>query len=276
MGIVSYKPTTPGRRGASVTTPEELTNKEPEKSLLRPLPHHAGRNVQGKITVRHRGGGQKALYRLVDFFQNRFDIPAKVLAIEYDPNRSARIALLAYPDGEKRYILAPAGLIVGAEVISGTVETPVRVGNRMPLKKIPTGVAVHNIELVPGRGGVLMRSAGAQAMLMGLDRGMAQLRLSSGEVRLVPEDARASIGQVSNIDHGSIRLGKAGRMRWRGIRPTVRGKAMNPKDHPHGGGEGNQPIGLRRPKTPWGRPALGTRTRKLHRRSNALIIQRRK
>lgn len=275
MPITAYQPVTPGRRGASVATDAGLAKKKPEKSLRRPSPRSGGRNAQGKITVRHRGGGHKRFYRLVDFRQDRYDLPAKVLAIEYDPNRTARIALLEFPDGEKRYIVAPAGLSVGAEVVSTRGNAPAKIGNRMPLSAIPSGLPVHNVELVPGRGGVLARSAGAQAILTGIEGGFAQLKLASGEVRLLPREAMASIGQVSNVDHATVRLGKAGRMRWRGIRPTVRGKAMNPVDHPHGGGEGNQPIGLRQPKTPWGRPALGVRTRKFHRRSNALIIQRR-
>lgn len=275
MALPIHRPTTPGRRGATQSTGTALSKKRPEKSLLRPLPHRGGRNSQGKITVRHRGGGQKHFYRMVDFLQNRYDEPAKVIAIEYDPNRTAHIALIQFADGEKRYILAPIGLAEGSDVLFSRQSAPAKVGNRMPLMAIPSGMAVHNIELVPGRGGVLMRSAGAQAMLMGIEGSVAQLKLSSGEVRLLPKEAMASVGQVGNIEHSNVRLGKAGRMRWRGVRPTVRGKAMNPVDHPHGGGEGNQPIGLRRPKTPWGRAAFGVRTRKKHRRSNALIIQRR-
>lgn len=276
MPIRPYRPTTPGRRIATPPSRGEVTKEKPERSLLSILPAHAGRNAQGKITVRHRGQRHKRFYRLVDFLQNRYDLPAKVLAIEYDPNRNARIALVGFPDGEKRYILAPAGMTVNAEIVSSPSGAPVRLGNRMPLRTIPIGVGVHNVELIPGRGGVLVRAAGGVASLIALEGNMAQLRLGSGEVRRIPADAMASVGQVSNVDAANVRLGKAGRMRWRGVRPTVRGKAMNPVDHPHGGGEGNQPIGLRQPKTPWGRPALGVRTRRKHLESNRFIVSRRR
>ena len=275
MPIRSYNPTTPGRRGASVVNTSHLTKKRPEKKLIVQLGRKGGRNNQGKITVRHQGGGSKRFYRMVDFLQNRFDTPATVRALEYDPNRSAHIALIEYPDGEKRYILLPHGLSVGDVVVSSASKVDIRNGNRMPLEYIPTGLFVHNLELQPGAGGKLVRAAGQLATLMTIEGDYAQIKMPSGEIRHLPKHAAASIGQLSNIDHSNIRLGKAGRMRWMGIRPTVRGKAMNPVDHPHGGGEGNQPIGLKHPKTPWGKPALGVRTRR-DKPSDRLILKRRK
>ncbi len=275
MPIKSYKPTTPGRRHASVVDTSHLTKKRPEKRLRLAIAGNAGRNNQGKITLRHRGGRPKRYYRLVDFRQDRYDQPATVRALEYDPNRSAHIALIEYADGEKRYILAPNGLQAGEMVVSSMQKIDVRTGNRMPLAMIPTGLFIHNIELHPGSGGKLVRSAGQQAVLMTIEGDHAQVKMPSGEVRLFPKRASASIGQLSNVDHANIRLGKAGRMRWKGIRPTVRGKAMNPVDHPHGGGEGVQPIGLKYPKTVWGKPALGVKTRR-SKSSDRLIIKRRK
>ena len=285
MGINIYKPTTPGRRKASAPTYFELTKKEPEKSLLKILPEKAGRNVQGKITVRHRGGSHKKFYRLVDFNQFRFDSPAKVMAIEYDPNRTALIALIQYKKegvkkgelgGEKSYILCPLDLKVGEEIVTANRKIEIKPGNRTVLENIPAGTLVHNLELEPGRGGKLVRSAGAAAVVMGVEGKFAQLKMPSGEIRLLPKNCLASIGQISNPDHINVRLGKAGRMRWRGVRPTVRGKAMNPVDHPHGGGEGLSPIGLKHPKTPWGKPALGVKTRKKQKKTNKFIITRRK
>jgi large subunit ribosomal protein L2 len=276
MPVRILKPTSPGRRRASTLSFAELTKKAPEKSLLERINRQGGRNNQGKISVRHQGGGHKRRYRLVDFRQDRYDVPAQVLAIEYDPNRSAFIALIEYPDKEKRYILAPEGLKTGATVVSSRNQAEIKTGNRLPLEKIPTGMMIHNIELSLGRGGAIVRSAGAAAQLMAVEGDNAQIKLPSGEVRLVPKLNQATIGQVSNVDHGNVRLGKAGRMRWLGIRPTVRGKAMNPVDHPHGGGEGLQPIGLKHPKTPWGKPALGVKTRRKKKYSNRLIVKRRK
>src|SRR5918995_7001087 len=242
MPIRIYKPTSPGRRSMSVSTFEEITKKEPEKSLIEPLKKHAGRNNRGRITTRHRGGGHKRFYRIIDFKRNKTGVPAKVAAIEYDPNRSARIALLHYVDGEKRYMLAPVGMTVGDTVVSGT-QVPIRTGNAMPLRNIPTGTQIHNIELYPGKGGQLCRSAGTSAQLMAKSDTYAQVRMPSGEVRLVHLDCMATLGQVGNVDHENIVIGKAGRNRHRGRRPTVRGSAMNPRDHPHGGGEGKAPIG---------------------------------
>ncbi len=274
MGIKVYKPTTPGRRNATGYTFEEITKDEPEKSLVVPLKKHAGRNFQGRITVRHRGGGHKRLYRLIDFKRrDKEGIPAKVLSIEYDPNRTARIALLQYADGEKRYILAPLGLQVGDIVMSGP-QAEVKVGNAMPLANIPVGTLVHNVELYPGHGGQIARAAGAVAQLLGKEEGYAILRLPSGEIRKVRLECYATIGQVGNLEHANIRLGKAGRKRWLGIRPTVRGSAMSPRDHPHGGGEGRAPIGLPYPKTPWGKHALGRKTRR-NKATDKYIIQRR-
>ena len=275
MGIRRYKPTTPGRRGATVSDFAELTpNAKPEKSLLRPKHRKSGRNNQGKITSRHRGGGHKRAYRLIDFRRNKDDIPAKVNSIQYDPNRSARIALLFYVDGEKRYILAADGLKAGDEVISG-LEVPPKIGNCMPLKKIPLGMNVHNIEMQPGRGGRICRSAGTSAVLVAREADWAQINLPSGEIRRVPSACRATIGVLSNGDHMGIVLGKAGRKRWLGRRPHVRGTAMNPVDHPHGGGEGRTKGG-RHPVSPTGKPAKGGSTRKRRKPSNASIVRRRR
>lgn len=273
MPVKVYKPTSPGRRDMSVSTFEEITRTEPEKSLLAPRTQRAGRNNQGKITVRHRGGGHKRRYRIVDFRRDKHGVPATVTAIEYDPNRTAHIALLTYADGEKRYILAPAGLTVGDQVMSGP-DADIRVGNALPIYRIPLGTQLHNIELQPGKGGQLVRSAGTSAQLMAKEGAYAQIRLPSGEVRLISQNSLATIGQVGNLDHGNISLGKAGRKRWMGIRPTVRGSAMDPHSHPHGGGEGRAPVGMPGPKTPWGKPALGAKTRK-NKRTDKYIVRRR-
>jgi len=273
MAIKMYKPTSPGRRGMSVSTFEEITRTAPERSLLRPLRERAGRNNQGRVTVRHQGGGHKRMYRLIDFKRDKHGIPARVDSIEYDPNRSARIALLVYADGEKRYILAPLGLKVGAQLMSGP-EAEVRVGNALPVKNIPLGTVVHNVELQPGKGGQMARSAGTGAQVMAKEGDSAQLRLPSGEVRRVSVNCLATIGQVGNSDHANLNLGKAGRKRWMGIRPTVRGAAMDPRSHPHGGGEGRSPVGMPGPKTPWGKPALGYKTRK-NKRTEKMIVRRR-
>lgn len=272
MAVKKYKPTSPGRRFVTVSTFEEITKTEPEKSLLVPLKKTGGRNAQGRITVRHRGGGHKRMYRLIDFKRDKDGVPAKVVAIEYDPNRSARIALLHYADGEKRYILAPVGLEVGMTVESGP-NADIKPGNCLPLKNIPLGTLVHNIELYPKGGGQLVRSAGAAAQLMAKEGRYANLRMPSGEMRLVLLECRATVGQVGNVEHENITVGKAGRSRWLGRRPTVRGVVMNPVDHPHGGGEGRSPIG-RNPTTPWGKPALGRRTRR-KKPSDRLILKRR-
>ncbi len=274
MAVKKYKPTSPGRRAMSVSTFEEITRKEPEKSLLRPLKKTGGRNAQGRLTVRHRGGGHKRMYRLIDFKRDKDGIPAKVASIEYDPNRSARIALLHYVDGEKRYILAPEGLKVGEMVKSGK-EAEIKIGNALYLRDIPTGTNVHNIELTPGKGGQLARSAGSEAQLMAKEGKYAHMRLPSGEVRLISLNCKATIGQVGNLDHENITIGKAGRSRWLGIRPTVRGVVMNPADHPHGGGEGKSPVG-RHPVTPWGKPAHGVKTRKKNKSSGRFIVKKRK
>ena len=273
MAIKSYKPYTPSRRNMTGSAFTEITKKEPEKSLVVRVKNNAGRNSYGKITVRHQGGGSKKLYRIVDFKRNKDDIPAKVVGIEYDPNRSANIALLAYADGEKRYILAPEGLKDGDVVMSGE-KAEVRLGNCLPLRNIPIGSAIHNIELKPGKGGQMVRSAGTVAQLMAKEGKYATLRLPSGEMRMVPIDCRATIGTVGNGDHELIKIGKAGRTRHMGIRPTVRGSVMNPNDHPHGGGEGRAPIGRPGPVTPWGKPALGLKTRKNKKASSKLIIRR--
>ncbi len=273
MGIKVYKPTSPGRRGMSVSTFEEITRTKPEKSLLRPLKKRAGRNNQGRLTVRHRGGGHKRRYRLIDFKRDKTGVPARVASIEYDPNRSARIALLHYEDGEKRYILAPLGIKVGDVIMSGP-SADIRPGNALPLLNIPLGTLVHNIELQPGGGGQIARSAGAYAQLMAKEGNYAQLRLPSGETRRVLLQCMATIGQVGNTDHQNINLGKAGRKRWLGRRPEVRGTAMDPNSHPHGGGEGRSPVGMAGPKTPWGKPALGYRTRR-NKRTNQYIVRRR-
>ena len=273
MAIRLYKPTSPARRFMSVLTFEEITKKTPEKALCVTIKGKAGRNKQGKITVRHQGGGNKVKYRIIDFKRDKLDVPAKVAGIEYDPNRSAFIALLHYADGEKRYILAPLGLKTGDVVISG-VSADIKPGNSLPISAIPIGTLVHNIEIRPGRGGQLARSAGNSAQLMAKEGPYAQIRLPSGEVRKVPIGARATIGTVGNTDHENIRLGKAGRVRHMGIRPTVRGVVMNPCDHPHGGGEGKSPIGMPPPVTPWGKPALGLKTRKHKKYSNKMIVKR--
>ena len=272
MGIKKFKPTSPGRRFVTVSTFEEVTTTEPEKSLLAPLKKQSGRNASGRITVRHRGGGHKRKYRVIDFKRNKDGIPAKVASIEYDPNRSARIALLHYADGEKRYILAPAGLKTGQVIESGP-NSDIKVGNALPIRNIPLGTQIHNLELHPGAGGQLVRSAGTSAQLMAKEGKYAHIRMPSGEMRLLLQDCRATIGQVGNVDHENITIGKAGRKRWMGIRPTVRGVVMNPVDHPHGGGEGRSPIGMN-PVTPWGKPALGARTRK-NKPSDRLIVKRR-
>ncbi|WP_026486968.1 50S ribosomal protein L2 [Caldanaerobius polysaccharolyticus] len=275
MGIKKYKPTSPGRRFMTVSTFEEVTKTEPEKSLTVSLKKKAGRNVYGRITVRHRGGGHKRLYRIIDFKRDKDGIPAKVASIEYDPNRTAYIALLNYADGEKRYIIAPYGLQVGDTVMSGE-NAEIKIGNALPLRNIPVGTIVHNVELVPGKGGQMVRAAGAAAQVIAKEGDYAQLRLPSSEVRMVRLDCKATIGQVSNLDHENISLGKAGRSRWLGIRPTVRGSAMNPVDHPHGGGEGKAPIGRPSPVTPWGKPTLGYKTRKKNKQSDKYIVRRRK
>ncbi|MCM8747263.1 50S ribosomal protein L2 [Thermomicrobium sp. CFH 73360] len=272
MPIKVYKPTTPGRRNMSVLTYEEITKEEPEKSLIEPLKKHAGRNNRGVITTRHRGGGNKRFYRIIDFRRDKWGIPAKVAAIEYDPNRTAFIALLHYVDGEKRYILAPLGLKVGDVVQSGP-GSPIRVGNALPLREIPLGTQVHNVELYPGRGGQLVRAAGAVAQVIAKVDNYVHLRLPSGEIRMVHADCMATIGQVGNLDHQNVSIGKAGRKRHMGWRPAVRGSAMTPRDHPHGGGEGKAPRGMP-PKTPWGKPALGKRTRR-NKKSDRFIIRRR-
>ncbi|MDP3771214.1 MAG: 50S ribosomal protein L2 [bacterium] len=275
MPLIHYKPTTSGRRKASVIR-GDVAQKRPERSLVISRKQHAGRNAQGRITVRHRGAGAHRLIRIVDFRRTRYDVPATVRAIEYDPNRNARLALITYPDGEKAYIIAPLGLEVDATVISSRTEAPIRVGNRLPLEKLPVGVVVHAVELQPEQGAKLARGAGAAVQLMAIEGAHAQLRLPSGEVRLVPRTASATIGTVGNSDARLVRLGTAGRTRRLGIRPSVRGKAMNPVDHRHGGGEGHNPIGLRRPVTPWGKPALGVKTRDPKKWSNKFILQRRK
>ncbi|MFM8530064.1 MAG: 50S ribosomal protein L2 [Ilumatobacteraceae bacterium] len=271
MGIRQYKPTSPGRRSMSVSTFEEITKDKPEKSLIEPLKKHSGRNHHGRITTRHRGGGSRRFYRIIDFKRNKFGIPAKVAAIEYDPNRSARIALLFYVDGEKRYMLAPVGMAVGDTVVSGP-DAPIRSGNALPIRNIPTGTQIHNIELYPGKGGQMCRSAGTSAQLMAKQGDHATLRMPSGEVRLVHQSCMATIGQVGNVDHENVVVGKAGRSRHMGRRPTVRGSVMNPRDHPHGGGEGKAPIGGQ-PKTKWGKPAQ-QRTRN-NKRTDGMIIRRR-
>jgi len=275
MAIKKYNPTSPARRFMTVSAFEEITKKAPEKSLLAPLSKSGGRNSYGRITVRHHGGGAKQKYRIIDFKRDKDGIPAKVAAIEYDPNRTARIALLVYADGEKRYILAPNGLKVGDTVYSGE-KSDIKVGNAIPLEYIPVGTVIHNIELKPGKGGQLVRSAGNEAQLMAKEGAYAQVRLPSGEVRKIDIRCKATIGQVSNIEHENISIGKAGRKRWMGVRPTVRGVVMNPSDHPHGGGEGKSPIGMPSPVTPWGKPTLGYKTRKKNKPSNSLIVKRRK
>ncbi|MBI2861806.1 MAG: 50S ribosomal protein L2 [Chloroflexi bacterium] len=274
MAIRTFSPVTPGRRWMTGSTFKEITRSEPEKSLLHSQAKKAGRNVHGHVTVRHRGGGNKQMYRVIDFKRDKIGIPAKVAAIEYDPNRSARIALLHYVDGEKRYILAPLGIQVGQMVVSGP-EAEVRMGNALPLERIPLGTIVHNIELYEGRGGQLVRGAGTGAQVLAKEERYVQVRLPSGEIRRIFGRCMATIGQVGNVERENIKLGKAGRSRWLGRRPTVRGSAMNPRDHPHGGGEGKAPIGHPGPKTPWGKPALGYRTRKRKNISNPMILKRR-
>ncbi|WP_303867386.1 50S ribosomal protein L2 [Acetobacterium wieringae] len=274
MGIRKYKPTSPGRRNMSVNTFEEITKHEPEKSLLKPLKKHAGRNAYGRITVRHHGGGAKRKYRIIDFKRNKDNIPGKIAGIEYDPNRSSNIALVHYADGEKRYIIAPLKLKVGDVIFSGP-ESDITVGNCLPLKNIPVGTTVHCVELKAGKGAQMVRSAGASAQLMAKEGNYATLRLPSGEMRLVRIECRATIGQVGNLDHQNVRIGKAGRTRHMGIRPTVRGSVMNPNDHPHGGGEGRAPIGRSGPVTPWGKPALGYKTRKKNKPSDKYIVRAR-
>ncbi len=273
MGIRKYKPTSPGRRGMTGDTFEDVTKDKPERSLIRSLPNRGGRNAQGKITVRHQGGGNRRHYRMVDFKREKHGIPATVTAIEYDPNRSSRIALLNYADGEKRYIISPLGLRVGDSVLSGP-NAEVRLGNCLPLANMPLGTMVHCIEFRPGQGAQMARTAGAGAQLLAKEGDYATLRLPSGEMRKVRQDCFAVVGQVGNVDHSNIKLGKAGRKRHLGIRPTVRGSAMSPRDHPHGGGEGRQPIGKPGPRSPWGKPTLGKKTRN-NRRTDQFIVRRR-
>ncbi|HIY08292.1 MAG TPA: 50S ribosomal protein L2 [Firmicutes bacterium] len=274
MAIKTYKPTTAGRRTMTVTDYSGLSKVAPEKSLLEPLSKHSGRNSYGRITVRHRGGGNRRKYRVIDFKRDKNDIPATVLTLEYDPNRSAHIALVQYEDGEKRYILAPNGLKVGDTVVSGP-SADIKPGNSLPLVNIPVGTFIHNVELYPGKGAQLARAAGIIAQLMAKENGYALIRLPSGELRNVPQECKATIGQVGNIDHENVSIGKAGRRRHMGWRPTVRGSVMNPCDHPHGGGEGKSPIGHPGPVTPWGKPALGYKTRSKHNRSDKFIVKRR-
>lgn len=273
MAVKVYRPKTPGTRHKTSYTFEEITKSKPERSLIISSKKNAGRNMYGRVTVRHRGGGHKRFIRLIDFKRDKLEIPATVAAIEYDPNRSARIALLHYADGEKRYIVAPVGLMVGEQVVSGEI-ADIRPGNSMPLANIPVGTTIHNVELQPGKGGQLVRSAGASAQLLAKEGKYAHVRLPSGEVRLVLLTCRASIGQVGNVDHGNIKLGKAGRKRHLGWRPAVRGSAMTPRDHPHGGGEGRTPIGMSSPKSPWGKPTLGKKTRH-NKRTDKYIIRHR-
>ncbi len=273
MAIKHYKPTTPGRRGMTVIDYSELSKVAPERSLLEPIKKNAGRNSYGRITVRHRGGGNRRKYRVIDFKRERFGVPATVLTLEYDPNRTAHIALVQYEDGEKRYIIAPIGLKVGDTVVSGP-DADIKPGNALPLVNIPTGTFIHNIELYPGKGAQLARSAGNMAQLMAKEGGMALLRLPSGELRNVPQNCMATVGQVSNAEHENVNIGKAGRKGHMGWRPTVRGSVMNPCDHPHGGGEGKSPIGRPSPVTPWGKPTLGYKTRKKHARTDKYIVKR--
>ena len=273
MAIKKYKPTTPGRRGMTVTDYSELSKVEPEKSLLAPLKNHSGRNSYGRITVRHRGGKQRRKYRIIDFKRNKDGVEGTVKTLEYDPNRSAHIALVEFVDGDKRYILAPVGLKVGDKVIAGP-DADIKPGNALPLQNIPDGTVIHNIELYPGKGAQLVRSAGNSAQLMAKEGKYALIRLPSGELRNVPASCMATIGQVGNVDHENVNLGKAGRKRHMGIRPAVRGSVMNPCDHPHGGGEGKSPIGRPSPVTPWGKPTMGHKTRKKHKQSDKFIVKR--
>ncbi|MET3684030.1 large subunit ribosomal protein L2 [Alkalibacillus flavidus] len=275
MAIKKYKPTTNGRRFMTTLTNEEITASTPEKSLLAPLKNKAGRNNQGRISTRHQGGGHKRKYRIIDFKRNKDGIPGRVATVEYDPNRSANIALIHYADGEKRYILAPRGLKVDQEIQSGE-DADIKTGNALPLKNIPVGTIIHNVELKPGHGGQLVRSAGAQAQVLGREEKYVLVRLASGETRRILGTCRATIGQVGNNEHELIKVGKAGRSRWKGVRPTVRGSVMNPSDHPHGGGEGRAPIGMPSPVSPWGKPTLGYKTRKRNKDSDKYIVRRRK
>ncbi|PLT35334.1 50S ribosomal protein L2 [Bacillus sp. V5-8f] len=275
MAIKKYKPTSNGRRNMSVSDFAEITTDKPEKSLLAPLTRKGGRNNQGKLTVRHQGGGHKRQYRIIDFKRNKDGIPGRVATIEYDPNRSANIALINYVDGEKRYILAPKNLQVGMEIMSGP-ESDIKVGNALPLANIPVGTVIHNIELKPGKGVQLVRSAGTSAQVLGKEGRYVLVRLNSGEVRMILATCRASVGQVGNEQHELINIGKAGRSRWLGKRPTVRGSVMNPNDHPHGGGEGRAPIGRKSPMSPWGKPTLGAKTRKKKNKSDKFIVRSRK
>ena len=272
MAIKNYKPTSPGRRNMSVSSFDGLTKTRPERSLLAPLTQSGGRNNKGRLTVRHRGGGHKRRYRMIDFRRDKFDVSGRIATIEYDPNRSARIALVVYEDGERRYILAPTGIRVGDKVMSGP-NAEIRPGNAMPIRSIPLGTTIHNIELYPGRGGQLVRSAGNAAQLVAKEGHMAQVRLPSGEVRYIDMNSLATIGQVSNAEHAQVTIGKAGRNRWIGKRPTVRGVAMDPSSHPHGGGEGRSPVGMPGPKTPWGKSARGTKTRR-NKRTSRFIVRR--
>ena len=275
MPLKTPRPVTPGLRGAVLPSFEDITRDTPEKSLTRPVRKNAGRNSQGKITVRHRGGGSKRQYRVIDFKRNKPGVPAKVVSIEYDPNRTARIALIHYRDGEKRYILAPIGLEVGATVESGP-DADIKPGNNLPLRNIPTGTQVHNLELTPGKGGQLVRGAGTAAQVLAREGGHVLVRLPSGEMRRMLATCQATVGQVSNTDHKNISWGKAGKTRYRGRRPQVRGVSMSPRDHPHGGGEGRSPIGMPGPKTPWGKPALGYRTRSKRKSSTKMVVRRRR
>ena len=273
MPVKKYKPVTPGTRGMTGYTFEEITKSTPERSLLLPLRKSGGRNAHGRVTVRHRGGGHRRFIRIVDFKREKHNIPAKVAAIEYDPNRTARLALLFYVDGEKRYIIAPLDLKVGDTVMAGT-GAEIRSGNSLPISNIPVGTLIHNIEIKEGRGGQMVRSAGGAAQLLAKEGDFAQIRMPSGEVRLIYQTCYATIGQIGNLDHSNVKLGKAGRKRHKGIRPTVRGSAMSPRDHPHGGGEGRQPIGLAGPKSPWGKPTLGYKTRR-NKKTDQYIVRRR-
>ena len=274
MAIKNYKPTTPGRRGMSVIDYTQLSKVAPEKSLLAPKNKKAGRNSYGRITIRHRGGGNRQKYRIIDFKRNKLDVAGTIMTLEYDPNRSAHIALVQYEDGEKRYIIAPAGLKVG-DVITAGASADIKPGNALPLSSIPTGTFIHNVELYPGKGAQLARSAGVMAQLMGKENNLAMIRLPSGEMRYVPLNCMATIGQVGNVDHENVHIGKAGRTRHMGVRPTVRGSVMNPNDHPHGGGEGRSPVGRPGPVTPWGKPALGYKTRSTKNPTNKFIVKRR-
>jgi large subunit ribosomal protein L2 len=275
MAIKKYRPTSNGQRNKSTSDFADITTDTPEKSLLAPHKKRAGRNNKGRITTRHQGGGHKRQYRLIDFKRDKDGIPGRVATIEYDPNRTANIALIVYADGEKRYILAPKGLQVGQEIESGK-DADIKTGNALPLENIPVGTVIHNVELKPGRGGQLARSAGTEAQILGREGKYSLVRMASGEVRLVLSTCRATVGQVGNVEHELIRVGKAGRSRWKGIRPTVRGSVMNPNDHPHGGGEGRTPIGMPSPVTPWGQPTLGYKTRKRNKPSNKYIVRERK